>query len=102
MLVKDKEWSERLARYARLLPALQRGLPVPEAYKREKPGTDSDLNAYDALYYTGQANAGSKTIAINLPNDEKVQLEEGHSPAPAQERHAGQVRSDPGADRPRS
>ena len=77
VLVKDKEWSKRLTRYARLLPALQRGLPVPEAYKREKPGTDSDLNAYDALYYTGQANAGSKTIAINLPNDEQVQLKKG-------------------------
>jgi hypothetical protein len=77
VLVKDREWSERLARYAGLLPALQRGLPVPEAYKREKPGTDSDLNAYDAVYYAGQANAGSKTIAINLPNDEQVQLKKG-------------------------
>jgi hypothetical protein len=77
VLVKDRQWSERLARYAKLLPALQRGLPVPEAYKREKPGTDSDLNAYDAVYYQGQSNAGSKTIAINLPNDEKVQLEKG-------------------------
>ena len=77
VLIKDREWSERLARYAKLLPALQRGLPVAEAYKREKPGTDSDLNAYDAVYYTGQANAGSKTIAINLPNDEQVQLKKG-------------------------
>ena len=77
VLIKDREWSERLARYAKLLPGLQRGLPVPEAYKREKPGTDSDLNAYDAVYYTGQANAGSKTIAINLPNDEQVQLKKG-------------------------
>ena len=77
VLIKDREWSKRLARYAKLLPALQRGLPVPEAYKREKPGTGSDLNAYDAVYYTGQANAGSKSIAINLPNDEQVQLEKG-------------------------
>jgi len=77
LLLKDKAWSARLARYASLLPALQRGLPVPEAYKRERPGTDSDLNAYDALYYAGDANAGSKTIAINLPNDEEVQLRKG-------------------------
>ncbi|MBA3894123.1 MAG: Zn-dependent hydrolase [Gemmatimonadales bacterium] len=77
VLIKDRRWSERLARYAKLLPALQRGLPVPDEYKRERPGTDSDLNAYDAVYYTGQANAGSKTIAVNLPNDEKVQLEKG-------------------------
>lgn len=77
VLVKDQEWSRRLSRYAALLPALQRGLPVPDAYKRETPGTDSDLNAYDVLYYAGEANAGSKTIAINLPNDEQVQLQKG-------------------------
>ncbi|QXD17203.1 Zn-dependent hydrolase [Rhodocaloribacter litoris] len=77
ILVKDREWSERLARYAELLPMLQEGLPVPPEYKQETPGTDSDLNAYDALYYAGDANAGSKTIAINLPNDEEVQLQKG-------------------------
>ncbi len=77
VLLKDKAWSARLSRYAALLPALQRGLPVPKAYKRERPGTDSDLNAYDAVYYAGDANGGSKTIAINLPNDEEVQLRKG-------------------------
>ena len=77
VLVKDQEWSARLSRYSAMLPALQRGLPVPAAYKRERPGTDSDLNAYDAVYYAGDANAGSKTIAINLPNDEAVQLRKG-------------------------
>ncbi len=77
VLVKDKEWSRRLARYAAMLGELQRGLPVPDAYKRETPGTASDLNVYDALYYAGDCNAGSKTIAINLPNDEEVQLRKG-------------------------
>jgi hypothetical protein len=77
VLVKDLAWSRRLARYAAFLPELQRGLPVPEQYKRETPGTDSDLNAYDAVYYAGQANSGAKTIAINLPNDEEVQLRKG-------------------------
>lgn len=77
VLIKDKEWSGRLARYAALLPELQRGLPVDDAYKTEEPGTDSDLNAYDVVYYAGDCNAGSKTIAINLPNDEQVQLAKG-------------------------
>jgi hypothetical protein len=77
VLVKDLEWSKRLSRYAALLPELQRGLPVPASYKAEKPGTDSDLNAYDVVYYAGDSNAGSKTIAINLPNDEQVQLAKG-------------------------
>ena len=76
-LIKDMEWSKRLERYAAMLPELQRGLPVADAYKAEKPGTDSDLNAYDAVYYAGHCNVASKTIAINLPNDEQVQLEKG-------------------------
>jgi hypothetical protein len=77
VLVKDLDWSARLARYATMLPALQKGLPVTDQYKAEVPGTDSDLNAYDVLYYAGDCNAGSKTIAINLPNDEEVQLKKG-------------------------
>ena len=77
VLIKDMEWSERLARFAALLPSLQESLPVADEYKAETPGTDSDLNAYDAVYYAGDANAGAKTIAINLPNDEEVQLAKG-------------------------
>jgi hypothetical protein len=77
VLIKDQEWSERLTKYAEFLPDLQRNLPVAEAYKKETPGSDADLNAYDAVYYAGDCNAGSKTIAINLPNDETVQLEKG-------------------------
>ena len=52
-------------------------MPVPDKYKQESPGTDSDINAYDVVYYAGHSNAGSKTIAINLPNDEEVQLQKG-------------------------
>jgi hypothetical protein len=77
VLIKDQDWSERLAMFADFLPALQRGIPVADAYKSEIPGTDSDLNAYDVIYYAGDSNAGSKTIAINLPNDEQVQLQKG-------------------------
>ncbi len=77
VLVKDLAWSERLAKFAAFLPELQKGLPVDEKYKQEVPGSDADLNAYDVVYYAGHSNAGSKTIAINLPNDEQVQLEKG-------------------------
>lgn len=77
VMIKDHEWSDRLSRYAAFLPALQRGLPVAEEYRQEEPGTDSDLNAYDMLFYAGHSNAGSKTIAVNLPNDEQVQLAKG-------------------------
>ncbi len=77
VLIKDQSWSEKLAKYAEYLPELQKELPVPKKYKAEVPGSDADLNAYDVIYYGGHSNAGSKTIAINLPNDEQVQLEKG-------------------------
>jgi hypothetical protein len=77
VLRKDRAWSRRLSRYAELLPMLQEGLPVPAEYKQESPGRDSDLGAYEVLYVSGDANAGPKTIAINLPNDEAVQQEKG-------------------------
>jgi len=77
VLVKDLEWSDRLTRFAAFLPELQAGIPVPDAYKQETPGSDADLNAYDVVFYAGDCNAGSKTIAINLPNDEEVQLAKG-------------------------
>ena len=77
VLIKDKAWSARLAKYSKFLPDLQKTLPVPDKYKLEEPGTDTELNAYDVIYYAGDCNAGSKTIAINLPNDEQVQLKKG-------------------------
>ncbi len=77
ILIKDLEWSEKLNHYMSLLPQLQANLPVDAEYKAEKPATSSDLGAYDVVYYGGDCNAGSKTIAINLPNDPEVQLEKG-------------------------
>lgn len=77
VLVKDKEWTARVGHYASLLPQLQKSLPVPDEYKKETPGSDSDLGVYEAIYYAGDCNSGSKTIAINLPNDPKIHVEKG-------------------------
>ncbi len=77
VLVKDLEWSEQLDKFTGMLPMLQAGLPVEQKYKNEVPGTESDMNVYYAIYYAGDCNAGTKAIAVNLPNDEIVQQEAG-------------------------
>lgn len=77
VLIKDREWSDRLAKFVKYMPELQSGLPVDDQYKAEMPGSDADLNAYDLAYCAGDCNSGAKTIAINLPNDEQVQLAKG-------------------------
>ena len=77
ILLKDEKRSANLAKYVSLLPALQTMLPCAPEYKTFVPGTSSDLNVYDAIYYSGDCNGGSKTIAINLPNDERVHIAKG-------------------------
>lgn len=77
ILIKDKVWSKKLEKFSSMLPDLQKALPCDPKYKTEMPGSNSDLNAYDVIFYAGDCNAGSKTIAINLPNDERVQMAKG-------------------------
>lgn len=77
ILLKDEARSKDLAKFVSMLPALQKELPCAPEYKTFVPGTSSDLNVYDAVYYAGDCNAGSKTIAINLPNDERVHALKG-------------------------
>jgi len=77
ILVKDKVWSKKLSKYASFLPKLQNNLPVPAKYKAEKANANADMNAYDVIYYAGDCNAGSKNIAINLPNDPRVHAAKG-------------------------
>lgn len=77
LLVKDKVWSQKLSLYADYLPKLQEHLPVAAAYKKEKANANPDMNVYDAIYYAGDCNAGSKNIAINLPNDPRVHAAKG-------------------------
>ena len=77
ILLKDEERSKELAKFVSMLPALQKELPCAPEYKTFVPGTSSDLNVYDVVFYAGDCNAGSKTIAINLPNDDRVHALKG-------------------------
>ena len=77
ILVKDVKRSSQLSHFINLLPEIQKNLPCEPKYKTFVPGTSSDLNVYNAIYYAGDCNAGSKTIAINLPNDDRVQALKG-------------------------
>ncbi len=72
ILIKDLDWSARLDKYSELLPKLQDALPCDPKYKREKAHADANMYVYDVILYRGDCNAGSKNIAINLPNDPRV------------------------------
>ncbi len=101
VLVRDKEWGDKLKEYLVWLPKLQAELPVKREYKPvlgansengdgtnlpgmpvmapnfppipRPDGPQSQLAVFDAVFYAGDCNAGSKTIAVNLPNHEVIQ-----------------------------
>ncbi|KAN0003519.1 hypothetical protein ACTFIZ_009678 [Dictyostelium cf. discoideum] len=79
LLIKDLVWSEKIKKYNAMLPELQENLPVEDKkYKSEKSGSSKgDMYVYDLIASFGSGNAGPKNIAINLPNDPKVQLDKG-------------------------
>ncbi|HAN18452.1 MAG: hypothetical protein A2X13_08920 [Bacteroidetes bacterium GWC2_33_15] len=77
ILIKDKEWSQNLEKYALLLPYLQKNLPVEDKYITELPGNLSDIMVYDVIYCSGLWNAGSKKIAFTLPRDFLIQSQVG-------------------------
>jgi Peptidase family M49 len=76
LLLKDRDRSAHFDRVTALLPRLQAGLPVPNAYKLEIPSLDGGIGVYDVVAYTGDACAMTPD-AITLPNDEDLQLEKG-------------------------
>ena len=71
------ERSQALARYKERLPWLERNLPIPDEHKNLKRGTESPIRVVDVVFTAGDANRGVKTIAFNLPNDERVREAKG-------------------------
>ena len=74
--VADPAASQKLAKYKKLLPEMERNLPVPDAVKTKR-GAESPIRVVDLVYSSGDARKSVQTIAFNLPNDERVRKEKG-------------------------
>lgn len=77
VVLNDLARSAALAKFSAQVPEYQKTLPVATSESAFTPGATSDILVCDALYYAGNANAGIKDIAINLPFDTAVQTEKG-------------------------
>ncbi|MBI5526611.1 MAG: Zn-dependent hydrolase [Deltaproteobacteria bacterium] len=77
IMVTDKAATARLEAFKGHALDLEKNLPIPDAMKKEKTGAATPIGVYDVAQYSGQANAGIKSIAASLPNDEKVRDEKG-------------------------
>ncbi len=77
VLLRDSVETRRLAIYSQHLDELEKQLPVPAAYKKKSARMEAVLGVFTAIYRSGDANAGIKTMAITLPNDERVRQRYG-------------------------
>ncbi len=75
--VRDKAESEKLAVYARHLPDMEKGLPIPDEHKNTSRRFESPIRVVQEAYTAGDARAGVQTSAFNLPNDERVREAKG-------------------------
>jgi hypothetical protein len=75
--VQDPEESAALSKYKRLLPDMERNLPVEERYKNFSRPFTSPILVADQVHGGGDNVPGVQTIAFNLPNDERVREKKG-------------------------
>ena len=76
-LVKDARGSRALDVYLRHLDGMSRALPVDEKYRKASVGAGNVLEIVNVVRFGGDFNAGIKTVAASLPNDERVIQEKG-------------------------
>lgn len=74
--VSDPAESAKLSKYKKLLPEMEKNLPIP-AGAHGKRGGDSPIRVVDLVFTSGDARKSVQTIAFNLPNDEVVRKEKG-------------------------
>jgi hypothetical protein len=75
--VRDRDESSRLAIYAKHLPDMEKGLPIPDGYKNFQRKFESPIRVVQEVYTAGDTRAGVQTTAFNLPNDERVREAKG-------------------------
>jgi hypothetical protein len=76
-MIKDISASRELAVYQNHIKNLEKNLPIKIDQTKSIKGTDTILEIVNIVYFGGDYQAGVKTIAASLPNDERVISEIG-------------------------
>lgn len=77
VMVKDKKASDELDMFEKNIDNFESRLPYDKKYIRETAGKDTKLQVVNIVYFGGNGQQGSKTIAASLPNDPKVHQAKG-------------------------
>jgi len=77
VLVKDEAASQELEGYISNMETMQQALPIEAKFKQRSVQLGSSVGVFTQVYTAGHSEAGSKTIAISLPNDPRVREAKG-------------------------
>lgn len=72
VMVKDEEGTKELEMFEKNLDYFEHNLPYDKKYIRKTAGKGNVLQIMNVVYFGGDCQAGTKTIANSLPNDPKV------------------------------
>ena len=75
--VRERAASEALEAYAKHLPEMEAGLPIPDEHKNTSRKFESPIRVVQEVYTSGDARTAIQTTAFNLPNDERVRQAKG-------------------------
>ena len=67
IVLKDETASEEVGEWVKLLPQLNMDLERELRYEKGRLPTPQSVGVYDALYFSGLFNAGSKSMGLNAP-----------------------------------
>lgn len=77
VMVKDEEATKEFETFKSLVSYFELNLPIDNKYKRKKFNSETELNIVNVVYFGGDCQKGTKTIAASLPNDPRVRNARG-------------------------
>lgn len=77
VMVKDIEATKEFEMFQNLVGYFETNLPEDKKFVRSKFNAETQLNIVNVVYFGGDCQKGTKTIAASLPNDPKVRDAKG-------------------------
>lgn len=77
IMIKDEAATKDLQLFNNHVKDFENGLPYDKKYIRKEVGSGTQINFVNVLYFGGDCQTGTKTIACSLPNDPKVREAKG-------------------------
>lgn len=77
VMVKDEEATKEFEMFKSLVGHFEKNLPQDPKFIRKKFSAETQLNIVNVVYFGGDCQKGTKTIAASLPNDPRVRDAKG-------------------------